>query len=63
MDQCAQVMHDEDNANGLWVITKAGNGSWLYGNQQLYDGTGHMNFENCKGSTGKEKHLKALNKV
>jgi len=77
MDRCAQAMHDEDNANGLWVINKAGDAWWVYGDQQLYDGTGDRNFEIAKAAAQAsvdeiwETHIsgeipllfKALNKV
>lgn len=45
MDRCAQVMHDEDNANGLWVTNKDGDAWWMYGDQQLWYDIGSKNFE------------------
>ncbi|THC87924.1 hypothetical protein EYZ11_012630 [Aspergillus tanneri] len=52
-DLCAQAMHDEDCANGLWVTNKLGEQWAAYGDGQLFS---------PKNNTGYERALAAVQK-
>ncbi|KAJ7766472.1 hypothetical protein DFH07DRAFT_955203 [Mycena maculata] len=43
-DRCAQKMHDEDCANGLWVTNAVGDTWAAYGDKQLLSGKSYQNF-------------------
>ncbi|KAJ6528628.1 hypothetical protein DFH09DRAFT_1371197 [Mycena vulgaris] len=43
-DRCAQKMHDEDCANGLWVRNARGDQWVVYGDKQLWSGKSCQNF-------------------
>lgn len=44
-DQCAQAMHDEDCANGLWAASSSGNAWPSYGDKQLMSAKGNLAFD------------------
>jgi hypothetical protein len=45
-DQCARAMHNEDCANGLWVINAKGSVSWpAYGDGELFSSKGNLDFD------------------
>ncbi|KAJ7153772.1 hypothetical protein C8R46DRAFT_912225 [Mycena filopes] len=43
-DRCAQMMHDEDCANGLWVRNARGDAWATYGDKQLWSGKSNQNM-------------------
>ncbi|KAB2569534.1 hypothetical protein DBV05_g11793 [Lasiodiplodia theobromae] len=44
-DQCAQAMHDEDCANGLWALNATGRRWPTYGDKQLVSSKGNVDFD------------------
>ena len=44
-DRCAQRMHDEDSANGLWVTNKLGESWASYGDKQMLHGKARKNLQ------------------